>query len=67
MVAPAVKAFSDVLIKAFSVQGRKLFHFSSSERTDDSKANTYDLPYVFTNGNGVINATTCSAFQNPVG
>ena len=33
----------------------------------DFKINTYDLPYMYSKGNGVKNATTCSAFQNPVG
>ncbi len=62
-----MQAFSDVLIKAFRIQGRKLFHFSPPERADDFKVNIYDLSYVYSKGNGEENATTCSAFQNPVG
>ncbi|CTQ18051.1 hypothetical protein BN1200_1850007 [Klebsiella variicola] len=62
-----MQAFGNVLIKAFSIQGRKLFHLSPPERTDDFKINIYDLTYVYSKGNGVKNATTCSAFQNPVG
>jgi hypothetical protein len=47
--------------------GLEIVPFSPPERTDDFKVNTYDLTYVYSKGNGVKNATTCSAFQNPVG
>ncbi|WP_390887545.1 hypothetical protein, partial [Citrobacter werkmanii] len=33
----------------------------------DFKVNIYDLSYIYSKGNGEENATTCSAFQNPVG
>ncbi|MEB2754717.1 hypothetical protein VC154_26235, partial [Citrobacter freundii] len=61
-----IQGASLVLIKACSIQGRKLFHFSPPERADDFKVDTYDLPYVYSKGSGEKNATTCSAFQNLV-
>jgi hypothetical protein len=59
-----MKAFSDVVITAFRAGNGSSFLL---RREDDFKSNTYYLPYVYSKGNGVKNATACSAFQNPVG